>query len=69
MAKRKVLHKQLYRPGFGGGVVNTTLCRRVSNAQNDTNVANTDAEVTCKFCLPLIGTARDNGVPANYGDK
>ena len=29
----------------------TTLCRRVSNASEDFNVTDIDAEVTCKLCI------------------
>lgn len=53
---RKVLHKQVYRKGTFGGIKNTTLCGRVRNG-NDYNVADTDAEVTCKFCLKRMQKA------------
>lgn len=32
----------------------TTLCRRVSNAADDYNVTDNDAEVTCKLCNKRI---------------
>lgn len=51
---RVVIHKQIYRnlgPRMGNAIVNRTLCGRVSNASDDMNVGDTDAEVTCKFCL------------------
>lgn len=41
-----VTHKQVYRNG-AFGTVNTTLCGRVSHAENDYN---TGEEVTCKLC-------------------
>lgn len=28
-----------------------TLCNRMSNSSDDLNVADTDDQVTCKFCL------------------
>jgi len=49
--KRKVLHKQIYRKGPWGGEINTTICGRVRNGQGDYNIADTDAGVTCHFCL------------------
>lgn len=51
----KVLHRGLILKGFTpDSAINTTLCRRVDNSQTDYNVANTDADVTCKFCLRII---------------
>lgn len=50
---KQVLHKQIYRKNVFGGTLNTTICRRVRN-QQDYNVADTDAEVTCKFCLSIM---------------
>jgi hypothetical protein len=50
---RKVLHKQLYKPGPWGSTLNTTLCRRVRQGQ-EMNVSADDQEVTCKFCLKLL---------------
>lgn len=53
---RQVKHKQIYRPGpFGTGTVNRTLCGFVSNADAaGMNVASSDSDVTCKFCLRLM---------------
>jgi hypothetical protein len=48
-----VLHKQVYKE-FKTHTVNTTLCNRMSNKGDDRNVADTDAEVTCKFCLARL---------------
>jgi hypothetical protein len=31
-----------------------TLCNRMSNASDDLNVTEHEAEVTCKFCLRLL---------------
>ena len=59
----KVAHRHIWKPGFGGGVVNTTLCGRVDNSTSDYNVADTDDGVTCKFCLRIL-----NGHP-NYNSK
>lgn len=51
------LHKQVYIEG-GGYIVNRTLCGRESrdswDVNNGNNVAETDAEVTCKLCLNLM---------------
>lgn len=49
MAK-PVLHKSLIieRPQW---TITTTLCRRVSNARDDYNVADSDGQVTCRLCL------------------
>jgi hypothetical protein len=49
MAKR-VLHKgrQFQR---WGGTVYTTLCGRMAVGNDGMNIANSDAEVSCKFCL------------------
>lgn len=57
-----VFHKQIYRRAPFGGLINRTLCGRVSGANDDNNVALTDAHVTCKLCRKLIGTPRDNGL-------
>ena len=49
---RKVIHKQRYIELLHGGNMNTTLCGRVSHADEDgTNVTEKYDEVTCKFCL------------------
>ncbi len=58
MAKSKVFHKQLYRQGPWGGEVNTTICGRVRNGQGDYNTADTDDEVTCKYCLNIMAPRR-----------
>jgi len=55
MAKRIVIHKQIYVPTpFGSGEMNTTLCRRVRNDSDDYNNTQKYEEVTCKFCLGLM---------------
>jgi hypothetical protein len=44
--------KQVQRQGY---VKVTTLCGRLNAGSRDgMNIANTDAEVTCKFCLKLM---------------
>jgi hypothetical protein len=49
------LHKDNNRPNRYGGTRYGTLCGRMNAAFDDgMNVANTDAEVTCKFCLNLM---------------
>ncbi|MGI9411577.1 MAG: hypothetical protein ACR2OV_15975 [Hyphomicrobiaceae bacterium] len=59
---RTVLHRHIWKPGFSGGVVNTTLCGRVDNS-SDYNIADSDEDVTCKFCRKLLGGA------TNYNSK
>lgn len=49
----RVRHRQIYKPGPFGGVINTTLCGRVRNEQ-DYNVAEQGEEVTCSYCRRLI---------------
>jgi hypothetical protein len=49
----RVLHRQIYRPGLWGGIVNTTLCGRVRNG-HDYNVAEEGQDVTCSFCRQAI---------------
>ncbi len=56
------LHKQLYYEGKGI-TVNTTLCGRENKASwntelEGTNVADSDEEVTCKFCLKMMEQKR-----------
>lgn len=47
-----VLHKANNRPNKFGGTTYRTLCGRTNAACTDgANVADSDAEVTCKFCL------------------
>jgi hypothetical protein len=50
---RKVLHKSLviHRTHV---TITTTQCRRSVNGSDGMNIADTDAEVTCKFCLRLM---------------
>jgi hypothetical protein len=55
---RAVVHRQIYKPSAFGGVTNTTLCGRVSNASDDLNVEGRSEDVTCKFCLGIL----DKGV-------
>lgn len=50
-----VTHKQIYRPSPFGGIVNTTLCGRVSHADDDG--MNVGDQVTCKLCLRRIAQA------------
>lgn len=39
-----------------GAVRTTTLCGRMNRQSRDgMNIANTDDEVTCKFCLKTMG--------------
>ena len=53
-----VLHRHIWKPAFGG-VCSTTLCGRVDNS-GDHNVADSDDEVTCKFCRRLLDTDAKN---------
>lgn len=53
--RSKVLHKQIYKTGVFGGLVNSTLCNR-RHAGNDNNVADKDQDVTCKLCLKRLAT-------------
>ena len=47
-----VLHKDKQRRNVFGGTTWTTLCGRTNRQSADgMNIADTDAEVTCKFCL------------------
>jgi|HubBroStandDraft_3_1064219.scaffolds.fasta_scaffold845768_1 hypothetical protein len=59
---RKVLHKQIYKPTpFGNGQINTTICGRVRNDTDYNHVADTDAEMTCFFCLKIMADRREKG--------
>lgn len=52
------LHKHKNRPNRFGGTTYTTLCGRMNAASSDgMNVAETEAEVTCKFCLRIMAAA------------
>ena len=67
MASRRVLHKSWVKANAFGGTTYTTQCNRVSGRGADgMNIADSDAEVTCKFCLQIIaeGRARPDRVPA-----
>ena len=56
-----VLHRYIWKPTRdGNGLITTTLCGRVDNSGDDANVADTDSEVTCKLCLPLLNGTRKN---------
>lgn len=50
-----VIHKQTYRKGPFGGVLNTTLCGRL-RAGDEHNCTEKDEEVTCKFCLSKLSS-------------
>lgn len=45
------LSKISQRPGV---TVTGTICNRMSNAADDMNVSDIEAEVTCKFCLKQL---------------
>lgn len=50
------LHKANNRPNAWGGTRYGTLCGRTNRGCSDgMNVAETDAEVTCKICLARMG--------------
>lgn len=52
------LHKDRQRRNAFGGTTYTTLCGRMNRQSSDgMNIADTDAEVTCKFCLKLMAEA------------
>jgi hypothetical protein len=50
---RKVLHKShvIHRPHV---TITTTQCRRQTNTSDGMNIADSDEQVTCKFCLRLM---------------
>lgn len=51
-----VLHKSDNRQNAYGGTTYRTLCRRSNARSRDgLNIAETDAQVTCKFCLARMG--------------
>lgn len=55
-----VLHRHIWKQTRDGhGTISTTLCGRVDNS-GDYNVADTDDEVTCKFCRRLLDTDAKN---------
>lgn len=51
--KRKVLHKSRV-VSFSGYTRTTTVCGINKIVSDGMNIADTDAEVTCKFCLKFI---------------
>ena len=56
-----VLHRYIWKPTRdGSGLITTTLCGRVDNSGDDTNVADHDREVTCKLCRRLLDTDAKN---------
>jgi len=53
------LHKSRVRKNAFGGVTTTTECGRTNAASdNGMNIATSDNEVTCKFCLKLMRIGR-----------
>ena len=49
------LHKYRVTKGPWGSIMTSPLCGRSSLKSDDgANVADTEAEVTCKFCLSLL---------------
>lgn len=68
MMAKPVLHKSWVKRNAFGGTTFTTQCNRVSSRGSDgMNIADTDADVTCKFCLAIIGAGRvrpDTGLAA-----
>lgn len=54
---KKVSHKQIYKKGVFGGTLNTTLCGRVNNWENEKNDGmNIDDNFNCKLCLRIAQT-------------
>ena len=43
-----------------------TLCNRMSNASDDLNVTEIEAEVTCKFCLNILTAERRGKAMARF---
>lgn len=49
------LHKDKQRPNRFGGTTYTTLCGRMNRRSTEgMNIADTDDQVTCKFCLKIM---------------
>ncbi|TQV80350.1 hypothetical protein FKG95_09145 [Denitrobaculum tricleocarpae] len=46
-----VTHVGIFKPSAFGGIRTTTLCGRVDNSLDDSNVADTPAQATCKLCV------------------
>jgi len=51
---KPVTHSSLMYTNRHGVNFATTLCRRMSNAGEDLNVADEDEAVTCKLCLKRL---------------
>ena len=55
-----VLHKSWVKRNVFGGITTTTQCNRNSYRGQSAgmNIADTDAEVTCKFCRAIMDSGR-----------
>lgn len=61
------LHKDNNRPNRWGGTTYGSLCGRLNaQCEDGMNVALTDEEVTCKFCLRIMAAKRT--VPASKAE-
>lgn len=56
----KVLHKSWVKNNAFGGITTTTQCNRNSYRGQSAgmNIADTDEEVTCKFCRRIMSEGR-----------
>jgi hypothetical protein len=51
---RVVMHLSVTRPGAWGGTLTTALCGRLRTLNDGMNLAETEKDVTCKFCLKML---------------
>lgn len=60
-----VVHKQVYRRGPFGGVVNRTVCGKQANG-DDMNATDGQPEVTCKLCLRMLESRPELGTSISF---
>ena len=53
----RVMHKSWVKRNAFGGITTTTQCNRHTHRGQSAgmNIADTDDQVTCKFCLAMMG--------------
>ena len=62
-------HKQIYKNGVFGGILNTTLCGKLNNYQNEKNKGmNVSTDFNCKLCLKIALTVWGKKIVKNSVD-
>lgn len=69
MANRQVAHLSIQKRGMFGPdtMITRSLCRRSRTTDDGMNLTGEESEVTCKFCLKLMTSAKRNPASQRIG--